>query len=146
MSKLKIGDKVRVLTDNTSALKDDGTIFSKGDIGVITEVDYGNGTVRISTQSASWIEVEYLELEVEYLELVEDNNMILNQDHYTKNSIQPFDIMKANFTKEQWYGFLFGNAQKYITRHERKNKVEDLKKAITYITLMIEEYDNGNKE
>ena len=141
MTNFKIGDKVRVLRDTT-----DGTMFNTGDIGVITEVDYGNGTVRISTQSASWIEVEYLELEVEYLELVEDNNMILNQDHYTKNSIQPFDIMKANFTKEQWYGFLFGNAQKYITRHERKNKVEDLKKAITYITLMIEEYDNGNKE
>lgn len=75
-----------------------------------------------------------------------DDILILSQDHYTKNGIQPFDIMKANFTKEQWYGFLFGNAQKYITRHERKNKVEDLKKAITYITLMIEEYDNGNKE
>ena len=141
MTNFKIGDKVRVLRDTT-----DGTMFNTGDIGVITEVDYGNGTVRISTQSASWIEVEYLELEVEYLELVEDDNLILNQDHYTKNSIQPFDIMKANFTKEQWYGFLFGNAQKYITRHERKNKVEDLKKAITYITLMIEEYDNGNKE
>ena len=139
MSKLKIGDKVRVLTDNTRALKDDGTIFSNGDIGVITEVDDIDGTVRISTSYESWIDVYDLEL-------VEDDNLILNQDHYTKNSIQPFDIMKANFTKEQWYGFLFGNAQKYITRHERKNKVEDLKKAITYITLMIEEYDNGNKE
>ena len=139
MTKFKIGDKVRVLTDVTNAMKDDNTMFTTGDIGVITEVDDGDGTVRISNHFASWINVEYLEL-------VEDDNLILNQDHYTKNGIQPFDIMKANFTKEQWYGFLFGNAQKYITRHELKNKVEDLKKAITYITLMIEEYDNGNKE
>ena len=138
MSKFTVGDKVRVLTDATNAMKDDGTMFSKGDISVVTEGD-SCGIVRISNRRASWFSIDYLEL-------VEDDNLILNQDHYTKNSIQPFDIMKANFTKEQWYGFLFGNAQKYITRHERKNKVEDLKKAITYITLMIEEYDNGNKE
>ena len=29
MTNFKIGDKVRVLTDNTSALKDDGTILVK---------------------------------------------------------------------------------------------------------------------
>ena len=75
MSKLKIGDKVRVLTDNTSALKDDGTIFSKGDIGVITEVE-SCGIVRISNHSDSWIYVDEFEL------VEEENNLILNQDHY----------------------------------------------------------------
>ena len=139
MTKFKIGDKVRVLSNEVNAEKDDGNLFRKGDIGIITECDCYS-SVRISNTPYSWIDVESLEL------VEEENNLILNQDHYTENGIQPFDIMKANFTKEQWYGFLFGNAQKYITRHERKNKVEDLKKAITYITLMIEEYDNGNKE
>ncbi|MEG2684455.1 MAG: DUF3310 domain-containing protein [Erysipelotrichaceae bacterium] len=140
MSKFKVGDKVRVLSNDSEAVNECSEYFDVGDISVVHETD-SYGGVRISDTKRSWIAVEELEL-IES----NNNNLILNQDHYIENGIQPFDIMKANFTKEQWYGFLFGNAQKYITRHERKNKVEDLKKAITYITLMIEEYDNGNKE
>ena len=75
-----------------------------------------------------------------------NNELIDKQEHYNANGIQPIEIMKANMTSEQYYGFLFGNSQKYLTRHERKNQVEDLKKCITYITWMIEEWENGNKK
>ena len=73
-------------------------------------------------------------------------DLIDNQEHYTNNGIQPIEIMKANMTKEQYYGFLYGNLQKYISRHEKKNKLEDLKKAKTYLTWMIEEWENGRKQ
>ncbi|AWH15214.1 nucleotide kinase [Enterococcus phage vB_EfaS_9592-1] len=74
------------------------------------------------------------------------SDLIDNQEHYTNNGIQPIEIMKANMSEEQYYGFLLGNLQKYISRHEKKNKVEDLKKAKTYLTWMIEEWENGRKQ
>ncbi len=72
-------------------------------------------------------------------------DLIDNQPHYKNQGIEPIDLMRANMTKEQFYGFLLGNSQKYLSRHEQKNKVEDLKKCITYISWMIEEWENGNK-
>ena len=238
MTKFKIGDKVRVLTDNTSALKDDDTIFSKGDIGVITEVD-SCGVVRISNSSNSWIDVDDLELvedenktytkediyegmvlecvksDVDYwtvgkqyivdkhlaiqdddldvhwhaggivlylnsyeldaaFKVLEpkksnyiaeeyvsmprlkganiespimssipliDHNMIVDQEHYINNNIQPIEIMKANFTKEEYRGFLLGNIVKYPLRYKDKNGLEDLKKTHTYITWLIQDIE-----
>lgn len=73
------------------------------------------------------------------------DELITEQSHYREAGIEPIEIMRKNMTNEQFYGFLLGNSIKYITRHERKNKAEDLRKAKTYITWMIEEYENGNK-
>lgn len=102
-------------------------------------------------QGTIWYEHELNEpsLSPQKFKLKEETTMtdlIDNQAHYKNQGIEPIDIMKSNMTKEQYYGFLFGNLQKYITRHEQKNKVEDLKKAKTYLTWMIEEWENGNKK
>lgn len=237
MNNFKIGDKVRVLSNETNAMNDDITIFCKGDIGVISEVD-GYGGVRISTQANSWIDIESLELVdeekkvyteddlyggmvlecvyrvsawwtigqkyvitkklelldddgdnhdtrsvLEYLnddnhilkfKVVEpeeskyvaeeyvsmprltgtniedpvmssipldDNNMIVNQEHYTNNSIQPIEIMKANFTKEEYRGFLLGNIVKYPLRYKDKNGLRDLKTTYTYLTWLIKDIE-----
>lgn len=74
----------------------------------------------------------------------EDN--VAEQSWYTSKGIEPIEIMKKNMTAEQFYGFLFGNSIKYITRHEDKNKVKDLEKAKVYIDWMIEEYKEGRKK
>jgi hypothetical protein len=58
--------------------------------------------------------------------------------HYNLNSIQPFDVMKACMTKEEYKGFLWGNSIKYILRWNKKNGIEDLEKAIHYIELLKE--------
>lgn len=68
-----------------------------------------------------------------------NNELIDKQEHYTANGIQPIDLMKQNFTSEAFQGFLEGNIIKYVLRHRRKNKVEDLRKAMTYLTWLIEE-------
>ena len=231
MSEFKVGDKVRVLTDKTNTLKDDGTCFSEGDVGVVTEIV--GDIVRVSNEQSSWISVEVLELVKEeknvytekdiyegmVLECVEnntsfwtvgkhyivdknlcvydddgdchvdsdiasylkdstgyfhlkfkvvesnvkdtsgkftgvqikvpitssvplaDNNMILDQEHYINNNIQPIEIMKANFTKEEYRGFLMGNIVKYPLRYKDKNGLEDLKKTHTYITWLIQDIE-----
>lgn len=70
-----------------------------------------------------------------------DNDLIDKQEHYTANGIQPIEIMKANMTKEAYRGFLEGNILKYPLRYKRKNGLEDLKKAKTYLTWLIEDLE-----
>ena len=59
--------------------------------------------------------------------------------HYKDLSIQPGDYIRKN--NLGWYE---GNAVKYITRHKVKGGKQDLEKAIHYLELAIEEYDNGH--
>jgi len=58
--------------------------------------------------------------------------------HYKAKAIQPWQYMEANFTKEEFIGFLKGNAHKYLDRSKDKNGIEDLKKAIHYIEKLIQ--------
>jgi len=53
-------------------------------------------------------------------------------DHY-KTGIQPVVYNQVNNL-----GFCEGNVVKYVTRHQRKGGVEDLKKAIHYLEMLIE--------
>lgn len=69
------------------------------------------------------------------------SDLIDQQDHYTNNGIQPIEIMKANMTKEEFRGFLEGNILKYPLRYKHKNGLEDLKKAKTYLTWLIEDIE-----
>ena len=67
----------------------------------------------------------------------EGNIMQVGGTHYKDLPIQPFDIMKANFKKEEYEGYLRGNVLKYLLRYQTKNGVEDLKKASHYLDELI---------
>lgn len=54
-------------------------------------------------------------------------------DHYRKLKIQPIQYIQAN-----GLGFHEGNVLKYITRWKSKNGLEDLRKAVHYLELLIE--------
>lgn len=54
-------------------------------------------------------------------------------DHYSKLKIQPVEYIHAN-----GIGYLEGNVIKYITRHSKKNGVDDILKAIHYCQLLME--------
>jgi hypothetical protein len=75
------------------------------------------------------------------VEVYFESDLIDNQIHYTVNGIQPIQIMKANMTKEEYRGFLEGNILKYPLRYKHKNGLEDLKKAKTYLTWLIEDIE-----
>jgi hypothetical protein len=53
--------------------------------------------------------------------------------HYKKWAIQPID-----FIVENGLPFIEGNIIKYVIRHRDKNGVQDLKKAIHYLEILIE--------
>lgn len=63
-------------------------------------------------------------------------------DHYLTQDIQPWDAMRAWMTREQFAGFLLGNAIKYLARFNArapgKGGLNDLEKAEHYLKRLIE--------
>jgi hypothetical protein len=60
----------------------------------------------------------------------------INPDHY-KNAIETIDAIEASMTPEAFRGYLKGNVIKYVTRYEKKNGLEDLKKGDWYLSKLI---------
>lgn len=69
------------------------------------------------------------------------DELITEQSHYRDAGIEPIDLMRENFTSEEFSGFLQGNVLKYMLRFKRKNGLEDLKKAKTYLSWLIDEME-----
>ena len=60
--------------------------------------------------------------------------------HYKDFKIQPADFINKNNLL-----FAEGNAIKYICRHSKKNKAEDIKKAIHYLEMILHrDYPDDN--
>ena len=66
----------------------------------------------------------------------------INPAHYRTGGLDVMDVMRAKMTKEQLYGFCYGNIIKYTLRHQAKNGKEDLQKAQWYLNFLIENYEN----
>lgn len=60
--------------------------------------------------------------------------------HYQGYKIEPSKFLIANEIP-----FAEGSVIKYVIRWRDKNGVEDLKKAIHYIEMLIEEYETSQK-
>ena len=58
-------------------------------------------------------------------------------DHYQKRAIQPIEYIIKN-----GMNFLEGNVIKYVTRYKDKGGKQDLEKAIHYLELLLESYDD----
>lgn len=121
--------------------------------GKMWKVKYHDGTHTYTTESTFKNHFVIPELEVNFeddskrdgvepdVEVYFESDLIDNQIHYTVNGIQPIQIMKANMTKEEYRGFLEGNILKYPLRYKHKNGLEDLKKAKTYLSWLIEDIE-----
>ena len=70
--------------------------------------------------------------------MIKASDMQIGGNHYTSKSVQPWAAMESWMTKEQFSGFLRGNAIKYLARCDDKGGVEDLKKARHYLDKLIE--------
>ena len=62
-----------------------------------------------------------------------ENNGQVGGDHYKKCGIEPVEYIHAN-----GLDFNEGSIVKYITRHRRKNGVEDIRKIIDYCNIILE--------
>lgn len=66
----------------------------------------------------------------------------VNKPPHYQGEIECIDAIKSSMTKEQYTGYLKGNIMKYLWRFERKNGIEDLKKANVYLNWLQREYEN----
>lgn len=66
--------------------------------------------------------------------------------HYKRLGLEPWDILKANMTYEEFVGFLKGNIQKYL--HRNKEGLKDYEKLVNYANKLVEtvkeHLENGN--
>lgn len=81
-----------------------------------------------------------------YLEFIEGDVPIDLEDEPTKpahydTGVDTIAFLRANCPPEQVEGFLRGNALKYLQRYDKKNGVEDLRKAKHYVEMLIEEVE-----
>jgi len=65
-------------------------------------------------------------------------DMVNHPGHYETGNFECFDVMAEALGHELMLGFCAGNAFKYVYRHQRKNGLEDMKKARWYLDKYIE--------
>ena len=65
-------------------------------------------------------------------------DVINHPSHYKQFSREVIDTMQDMSTAEEFKGYLKLNAVKYLSRYQGKNGVEDLDKAIWYVTKLKE--------
>lgn len=60
------------------------------------------------------------------------------QHYVLEDGSDSMDLIAKILGREQFKGFLRGNALKYLIRYELKGGIEDLKKALDYIERLVE--------
>lgn len=74
-----------------------------------------------------------------------DNKNVSHPAHYQgADGMETIDVIR-NFTGPHYVGYLHGNAIKYVLRYEKKNGVEDIEKAIWYLTALKEYLETGKR-
>ena len=68
----------------------------------------------------------------------EANTKQIGGDHYRAMPMQPWDVMQAVLTPEEFRGFLKGNVIKYAMRHGKKDGTDDAGKAQHYVQKLAE--------
>lgn len=74
--------------------------------------------------------------------MTELHDSVNNPSHYQgRYGMQSIDALRNFMTSEQLKGFYLGNALKYQLRFQKKNGLEDLKKARKNLEWLIEEFE-----
>ena len=68
---------------------------------------------------------------------------LVNKPPHYQGEVEAIDSIKAAMSYEAFKGYCQGNALKYIIRYDRKNGVEDLRKAEWYINRLIKHLEDG---
>lgn len=69
---------------------------------------------------------------------VSANDLQIGGQHYKEMGVQPWDVMEAVLTHEEFVGFLRGNVIKYSMRAGRKDGSDDAGKAKHYMMKLAE--------
>ena len=72
------------------------------------------------------------------------DDLQIGGDHYKDMGVQPWAVMEAVLTREEFIGFLKGNAIKYAMRQGKKQDSNDTGKAKHYMQK-LQEVLNGQR-
>ena len=61
----------------------------------------------------------------------------VNQPIHYMGKVEVIDYIEDKLTPEQFEGYLVGNVMKYMSRYQKKNGLEDLKKGSWYLNKLI---------
>ena len=108
-----------------------------------------NQTIASAVESSHPEELPFIDDEPsindQYAEIEKVRQDIINSPiHYADSTIECIDAMEAMMTPEQFIGYLRGNVFKYQWRYEKKNGIEDLKKAQWYLERLTEKVAEKN--
>lgn len=96
-------------------------------------------TCEFSTDGKTW-----QKLGNETVKELHDN--VNNPKHYQgRYGLESINVLRNFMTSEQLKGFYLGNALKYQLRYQKKNGLEDLKKARKNLDWLIEEVEKVNE-
>ena len=70
------------------------------------------------------------------------NDLQVSGTHYKEMPVQPWEVMEAVLTHEEFVGFLKGNIVKYSMRAGRKEGTDDANKARHY-KMKLNEIQHG---
>ncbi|MCK1222626.1 DUF3310 domain-containing protein [Streptococcus uberis] len=74
------------------------------------------------------------------------DDLVNKPNHYQgRFGIESIDVMRNFMTDEQLSGFFLGNAIKYQLRYQKKNGLEDLKKARKNLDWLIESMHDSSE-
>ena len=119
---------------------------------IIVDVDswfYVNFEQSLTLKEEFGYPISFEEFEMRYLETVPVDKIMTHDDevksvsdmvnspsHYKQFSREVIDTMQGMSTPEEFKGYLKLNAVKYLSRYQGKNGIEDLDKAIWYVTKL----------
>nr|DAV07602.1 MAG TPA: nucelotide kinase [Caudoviricetes sp.] len=83
--------------------------------------------------------VEYLKVFVKENSKTADNVNSPNHYKLTGLDVEVIDVIRAFISPEEFKGYCKGNVIKYVTRENKKNEMEDLRKAKKYLEYVIGE-------
>jgi len=137
MNDFIIGDEVMIQSDDIdySGLN--------GFIGVIT-AENGDGSfiVRLNDHG-NHITVYTKDIKRHKPTAFRRIDTVNHPDHYTQGGIECIDAIEASMSKDEFHGYLKGNAIKYIWRYKEKGKaVEDIEKAMWYLNRLHNSLDD----
>lgn len=75
---------------------------------------------------------------------VKVENDPISPNHHKTGKIEVIEYLRDKMSPEGFQGFCMGNVLKYVSRHQHKNGVEDLKKAQVYLGWLIESEEKSD--
>lgn len=68
----------------------------------------------------------------------QETDVVNSPEHYRQGGIEAIEAIKASMSREEFEGYLKGNAMKYLWRYRHKGKPgQDLRKAKWYLDRLL---------